>query len=283
MHAACRIATVILVFALAAATTPVSASPITIGEFDFDLTQFDHAYVTVGEGVTKEDVHSSHFDNNFQIDPEDGDETDRGEPNGYELGELAGREGGEWADSDYGDRITLDGTGGPKSLTLNYGKNIYLNDYSDFVVHEQGSSSDATTDDEGKNFRIKFAFGDGSGRDSTDWFRANPKNMTGILDDQHPGSSQNQIFFSLPEIELESDKPVRSVKIGNLADLEGIDDKHNDPDFLFAGFATQTATSTSVALPSSMFLLLSGLVFGGLFYAWRYGFGATPAPLRAVR
>jgi len=302
MYAGSKTSALTLAFTLAAATTPVTASPITIGGFEFDLAQFDDAYVTVSQGVTENDVHASHFDNNFGIDPNVGNE-----PNGYELGELAGRNRGDGkhgafvADNgderDVGDRITLDGlytdTDGAekaKALTLHYGDQAaLLDDYSEFIVYEQSSHPSnggfiQEVDDEGKNFQIRFTFENNA---STGWFAADPASynenppvtVSRVFDPDNPGSTQNQVVFSLSALNL-GGSLISSVGISNLLDAP---DGVNDPDFLFAGFATQDGGITSVPLPSSMILLLSGLVFGGLFGAWRCGLWSMPALLRAAR
>lgn len=210
----------VLAIALGLLTTHASAAVITVDTFSFDLDQFIGASVT----TTSSDIFGSNFDNAIGAD-------------GFTLGELSGSAS---------DRITLDGSPTPDTLTINYatGFTVGAGQNAFFVVYE--SNGDLTVDPEGQNFDISF--NGGSFVDA----------LNGTASVVAPGgsTSHNQIVFDLTDgnFNFSINDIITSVTIRNQTGGVG----EFDPDFTFAAHAGTVVVPVPAAVWPGM-AMLAGL------------------------
>jgi len=216
------------------ATGTVSASVITIDQFDFDLSQFDDAEVTTSGSVA---FFGSDFDNSYGLDHN-------------ELGELVS--------GTPGDRITLGITQGEQGiLTLDYGMNPFTvgsGGAFEFIVYE--ANGEANLDPEGTSFDISFDSG-------MTWVAATPAIATtvdpdgGALDGGSlngvDAASHNQIVFDVTNAEF-------GFSIGDIINEVMIrnqigNDTEHDPDFVFAAFGAR-----AIPMPTPIALTCAGLL-----------------------
>lgn len=190
----------------------VNADVVNINGYDFELDQFDGAWVNYKSDGSV-DFDGKEWDNIAGVD-------------GLTLGELAAGQYG----ADPGDQVSLQGeTGNEDWLQLNYGTPFQLvSSQNQLVIHEISSVN--FVDPEGMNFRISV--NGGALVDASSAISAVNYDAGGDAEDV------NQLVFDLFAMGFEIGDSISSVYIENIWDTSN--PGASDPDFIFAGITTPT-------------------------------------------
>lgn len=226
---------------LAAITGHTIAGDVTIGDYAFDLNQFNSAAVTYrADGAIAFD--GKHWDNEVGVD-------------GVTIGELAAGQFGR----DPGDQLSLNDRGGTDGVVdwfeLGFSTGLAVgNGMNDtFVFYEITSASSPTAsatgiDIEGTSWEISI---NGSA------FVHASMGDTKFLDFSGVGNAENvnQIAFSLADFGLAAGDTLSTIRVRNYDSGSGV----SDADFIFGGLGSAL---TVVPLPPAAFAALG--LMGGL-------------------
>ncbi|MHA7813670.1 MAG: hypothetical protein ACX94C_09790 [Phycisphaerales bacterium] len=216
---------------LAAITGHTIAGDVTIGDYTFDLNQFNSAAVTYrSDGSITFD--GKLWDNEVGVD-------------GVTIGELAAGQYG----SDPGDQLSLnDASGTVDWFELGFSTGLVIGSgMNDNFVFYEITSSNSGVDVEGTSWEISFNGGS--------FISAGFGDAT-FLDNSSLGvENVNQIAFSLSSFGFSAGDVLNTIRVRNVYSGSTT----SDPDFIFGGLGS---TLTVVPLPPAAFAALG--LMGGL-------------------
>ncbi len=218
----------VIVVLVLSGTSVLMAGMTTINGNVFDLDQFNGATVTYRVGGSV-DFDGKLWDNAVGVDL-------------YTLGELASGQYG----SDPGDQVTLQDRTNPDWLQLNYANPLLISASQHRLVIYEITSATSGVDTEGLSFNISLNGGSliGAGSSVATFYA-------------HPGvEATNQLVFDLYDFGFSNGDLLSTLYIENTDSGSGT----SDPDFIFAGMATDAA---AVPVPSAFLLGSIGVSFIG--------------------